>query len=235
MMDNKEFGGLVNAYKLKSLLYNSLKEHGDIKFNVTFEMKGCIVAIEIGEKQNVDCGPIFKLLEQWLGYEDFIDYLISKDVQHNFEGNFFIKEDEIFMNLILKGNYYEYDDSDRWTIVFEEDFITDELKIDLSSIGIEDGFEEENWSVQFNKLKDAPIKNLELSYLSDDCHTIELDEKQLNVLNQFIESELEQSLPEFNIEFDCAIVWEAECVENSIDYYFTSTPILLKLNDIIAQ
>jgi hypothetical protein len=139
------------------------------------------------------------------------------------------------MNLILKGNYYEYDDSDKWTIVFEEDFITDELNIDLSTIGIEDGYEEENWSVQFNKLKNSPIKNLELSYYSDDWHTIELDEKQLNVLTQFIESELEQSLPEFNIEFDCDIEWETECVENSIDYYYTSTPIQLKLNDIIAQ
>lgn len=220
---------------LQSLLYNTLKEQGEIKFDVSFEMKGCIVAIEIGEKQNEDCGPIYKLLQQWLGYDEFVEYLVSQDVQNNFEGNFFLKEDEIFINLVLKGNYYEYDDSDKWTIVFEEDFITNELNIDLSTIGIEDGFEEENWSVQFNKLKNSPIKNLELSYYSDDWHTIELDEKQLNKLTLFIESEIEESLPEFNVAFDCAIEWEAECVENSIDYYFTSTPILLKLNDIIAQ
>ena len=220
---------------LQTLLYNTLKEHGKIKFDVYFEMKGCIVAIEIGEKQNEDCGPIFKLLELWLGYDEFVEYLVSQDVQNNFEGHFFINEDEIFINLILKGNYYEYDDSDKWTIVFEEDFITNELNIDLSTIGIEDGFEEENWSVQFNKLKNSPIKNLELSYYSDDWHTIELDEKQLNNLTLFIESEIEESLPEFNGDFDCAIEWEAECIENSIDFYYTSTPILLKLNDIIAQ
>lgn len=221
--------------QLKSILYNTLKEHEEIKFDVASEQGGYIVAIEIGGKRNKDCGPIFKELVQWLGYDEFIEYLISKDVQHNFEGNFFINEDEILMNLILKGNYYEYDDSDRWTIIFEEDFITNELKIDLSSIGIEDGFEEENWSVQFNKLKNAPIKNLELSYFSDDWYTMELDEKQLNKLSQFIDSEIEDSIPEFTGDFDCSIEWEAECVENSIDYYYRSTPILLKLNDIVAQ
>ena len=220
---------------LKSIIYNTLKEHREIKFDVTSEQGGYIVEINIGGKRNKDCGPIFKELEQWLGYDEFIDFLASKGVEHNFEGIFFINENEILMNLILKGNYYEYDDSDRWTIVFEEDFITNELNIDLSTIGIEDEFEEENWSIQFDKLKNATIKNLELSYYSDDWHTIELDENQLNVLTQFIESELEQSLPEFNIEFDCAIEWEAECVENSIDYYYRSTPILLKLNEIDAQ
>jgi hypothetical protein len=220
---------------LKSLIFNTLKEHGKIKFDVYFEMKGVNLEVEIGENKNEQCGPIFKELEYWICYDRFVDYLVSHDVQHNFEGHFFINEDEIFINLILKGNYYEYDDSDKWTIVFEEDFITNELNIDLSTIGIEDGFEEENWSVQFNKLKNSPIKNLELSYYSDDWHTIELDEKQLNKLTLFIESEIEESLPEFNVAFDCAIEWEAECVENSIDYYFTSTPILLKLNDIIAQ
>jgi hypothetical protein len=220
---------------LQTLLYNTIKEQGEIKFDVASEQGGHIVEIEIGRQQNNDCGPIFKELVQWLVYDEFIDILASKGVQHNFEGNFFINEDEIFINLILKGNFFEYDDSDKWTIVFEEDFITNELNIDLFTIGIEDGFEEENWSVQFNKLKNAPIKNLELSYYSDDWHTIELDENQLNKLTLFIESEIEESLPEFNVDFDCAIEWEAECVENSIDYYYTSTPILLKLNDIIVQ
>jgi hypothetical protein len=221
---------------LQTLLYITLKEHEEIKFDVYFEMKGCIVAIEIGEKQNEDCGPIFKLLEQWLGYDEFIEYLISKDVQNNFEGIFFINEDEIFMNIILKRNFFEYAESHTInSIIFEEDFITNELKIDLSTIRIENGFEEENWIVQFNKLKDTPIKNLELSYYSDDWHTIELDENQLNKLSQFIDSELEQSLPEFNGNFDCELIWEAECIENEINYDYWCTPILLKLNDIIAQ
>jgi hypothetical protein len=221
---------------LQTLLYNTLKEQGEIKFDVSFEMKGVNLEVEIGENKNEQCGPIYKELEYWICYDRFVDYLVSHDVQHNFEGHFFINEDEIFINLILKGNFFEYAESHTInSIIFEEDFITNELKIDLSTIGIENGFEEENWIVQFNKLKDTPIKNLELSYYSDDWHTIELDENQLNKLSQFIDSELEQSLPEFNGNFDCELIWEAECIENEINYDYWCTPILLKLNDIIAQ
>lgn len=51
--------------ELKSLLYNTIKEQGEIKFDVTFEMKGCIVAFEIGENKNEQCGPIYMEIEYW--------------------------------------------------------------------------------------------------------------------------------------------------------------------------
>ena len=44
---------------LKSLIYNTLKEHGEIKLNVTFEMKGLKLEVEIGENKNEQCGPIY--------------------------------------------------------------------------------------------------------------------------------------------------------------------------------
>jgi hypothetical protein len=44
---------------LQTLLYNTLKEHGEIKFDVTFELKGVNLEVEIGENKNEQCDPIY--------------------------------------------------------------------------------------------------------------------------------------------------------------------------------
>ena len=51
--------------ELGALLYNTLKEYIEIKLNVTFEMKGLKLEVEIGENKNEQCGPIYKVLEYW--------------------------------------------------------------------------------------------------------------------------------------------------------------------------
>ena len=75
--------------ELKILLLETLNKFETIKFEVTYVNKGCDVEIEIGDKTNEECGPIYDQLSEWLGYEEFIDYLIDHGVQHNFYGTIF--------------------------------------------------------------------------------------------------------------------------------------------------
>ncbi|MEY3499621.1 MAG: hypothetical protein RL308_1290, partial [Bacteroidota bacterium] len=129
--------------ELKILLEETLKEFDTIKFDLTYVTKGFNAEIEIGEKRNEECGSIYEALSEWLGLDEFIDYLISHGVQHNFNGEIFLENGEICFNLTLMGYCYEYDDSDRKFIEFEEEFITNELKIDLSTLGMDDSFDEQ--------------------------------------------------------------------------------------------
>ena len=64
---------------------------------------------------------------------------------------------------------------------------------------------------------------------------IELDENQLETLNKFIESEIEQAIPKFHIDFECEILWEVECDEKCLEFNYWSSPIKLKLNDILSK
>ena len=221
--------------ELKLLIVKTLKEFGEIKFDLTYVTKGFNAEIEIGEKRNEECGAIYEELAAWLGYDEFIDYLISHGVQHNFNGEIFLENGEICFNLTLMGYCYEYDDSDRKFIEFEEEFITNELKIDLSTLGMYDSFDEEDLRVEFYKRKDVSIERLELSFYKEKWQKIELDENQLETLNKFIESEIEQAIPTFDIDFDCGIQWEVECDEKCLEFNYWSSPIKLKLNDIISK
>ena len=110
--------------ELKSLLEETLKQHGKIEFDLTYIHKGCNVEIKIGEKINEECGAIYDELSYWLSYDEFIDYLINHGVQHNFDGEIFLDNGEICFKLNLRGSWYEYDDTDRRQIYFEEEFIT---------------------------------------------------------------------------------------------------------------
>lgn len=221
--------------ELKLLIVETLKEFETIKFDLTYETKGFNAEIEIGEKRNEECGAIYEELSGWLGYDEFIDYLISHGVRHNFNGEIYLENGEICFNLTLMGYCYEYDDSDRRYIKFEEEFITNELKIDLSTLGMYDSFDEEDLRVEFYKRKDASIERLELSFYKEKWQKIELNENQIEILYKFIESEINQAIPTFHIDFDCEIQWEVECDEKCLEFNYWSSPIKLKLNDIISK
>ncbi len=219
--------------ELKILLEETLKEHGKIEFDLTYETKGCNIEIEIGEKINEECGAIYDELSYWLSYDEFIDYLINHGVQHNFDGEIFLDNGEICFNLNLRGSWYEYDDTDRRQIYFEEEFISNDLNIKLSEIGM-DIYDEENLTIQFYKLKDTPITRIELSH-TDHWHEIELNEIQLKVLIDFLEKEIIQAIPSFDIDFDCEIIWELECEDKRLNFNYWTSSIKLKLDDIVSK
>ena len=220
--------------ELKSLLEETLKQHGKIEFDLTYIHKGCNVEIKIGEKINEECGAIYDELSYWLSYDEFIDYLINHGVQHNFDGEIFLDNGEICFKLNLRGSWYEYDDTDRRQIYFEEEFITNELNIKLTDIGM-DIYDEENLNVQFHKLKDTPITRIELSFYKDKWCEIELNENQLEILSKFLEFETVQAIPSFDIDFDCEINWELECEEKCLNFNYWSSPIKIILNEIVSK
>jgi hypothetical protein len=219
---------------LKTLLEATLNEHGKIKFDLTYDTKGCIVELEIGEKRTEECGDIYSQLSGWLGYDEFIDFLIDRGVQHNFSGEIYRENGEMCFLITLNGYCYEYDDSDRIYIEFEEDFITNELKIDLSSLGMDDLFNEEELRVEFYKRKDEPIERLELFNIKN-WHKIDLNQNQLEILNKFIEFEIAKAIPSYDIDFECEILWEVECDEKYLEFNYWSSPIKIKLNEIDSK
>jgi hypothetical protein len=127
-----------------------------------------------------------------------------------------------------------YDGEDEKCISFEEDFLIDELKIDLSSIGMKDSYDNERIKVEFCKKYDSPIEQLEMSYFDDDeWNRIELKNKQLEVLGNYIESIIEQEKPTYDTNFECEIIWEVDCEESTLNFTYYSTPIDIKLSDVI--
>lgn len=221
--------------EFKNLIKKTLLEFVKIKFDVTYVTKGCEVEIEIGEYQNEKCGPIYDDLVAWLGYDEFLDYLISHEVYHNFHGEILLLEDEIVFEIVLTGSIFDYDDLDRRCINFDEDFITNKLKLDLSFIGMNEFYNEENISVDFSKTKGSYIENLEFLYFNNNWHKIDLDINQLEVLEKYIELEIDKSMPKFEIRFDCEINWEVVCEEKELNFNYWSSPIKLKLDDIISK
>ncbi len=221
--------------ELKNLINKTLLEFGKISFDVTYVTKGCEVDIEIGEYQNENCGPIYDELVSWLGYDEFLDYLISHGVYNNFNGEILLIEEEIVFEIILTGSIYEYDDSERRCIYFDEDFITNKLKLDLSIIGMNESYNEENLSIQFSKSKNSNIEGFEFLFYNNGWHKIELDVDQFEILKIFIESEISKSVPKFEIDLECEINWEVVCEEKYLNFNYWSSPIKLKLNDIISK
>ena len=215
---------------LKILLYKTLQQYGQVKFDLTYVTKGCRVDIEIGEKRNEECGDIYSQLSGWLGYDEFLEYIMTKGVVHNFKGEICIENTEIVIYLIIKDLTYDFDHEETY-INFDEEFITNALKINLSEIGMDD-FDEENFCVNFYQIKGNPIQQLEFNYYSDHWQPLKLDNHQLKILVEFIESRLEQVEPVYDVDFECDTEWEVNCVENCLSFDVCSTPIRLELNDI---
>jgi hypothetical protein len=222
----------VTLLLLNEILVNNKK----IEFNFHSEINtAAFIDIEIGDLKNEDCGPIYSLLSDWLSDSEFIEYLTQRGVYHDFRGEFIIINSEIHINLVLGMLCFMYDGEDEKCISFEEDFLIDELKIDLSSIGMKDSYDNERIKVEFCKKYDSPIEQLEMSYFDDDeWNRIELKNKQLEVLGNYIESIIEQEKPTYDTNFECEIIWEVDCEESTLNFSYYSTPIDIKLSDVIS-
>ena len=217
---------------LNEILVNNKK----IEFNFHSEINtAAFVDIEIGDLKNEDCGPIYSLLSDWLSDSEFIEYLNQRGVYHDFGGEFTIINSEIHINLVLGMLCFLFDGEDEKYISIEEDFLVDELNVVLSSLGMEDSFDNENICVNFYKKYDSPIEQIEMLYFdNDDWNRIELKNKQLEILSNYIESFIEQEKPNYDTDFECEIIWEVHCEESRLIFSYYSTPIDIKLSDIIG-
>ena len=218
---------------LNEILVNNKK----IEFNFHSEINTtAFIDIEIGDLKNEDCGPIYSLLSDWLSDSEFIEYLTKRGVYHDFSGEFIIINYEIHINLVLGKLCFIFDGENEKCISIEEDFLIDELKIDLSSIGMKDSYDIERIKVEFYKKYDSPIEQIEMLYFdNDDWNRIELKNKQLEILSNYIESFIDQEKPTYDdTDFECEIIWEVHCEDSRLIFSYYSTPIDIKLADIIS-
>lgn len=217
---------------LNEILVNNKK----IEFNFHSEINtAAFIDIEIGDLKNEDCGPIYSLLSDWLSASEIIEYLTQRGVYHDFGGEFTIINSEIHINLVLGMLSFIFDGEDEKYFSIEEDFLVDELNVVLSSLGMEDSFDNENICVNFYKKYDSPIEQIEMLYFhNDDWNRIELKNKQLEILSNYIESFIEQEKPTYDdTDFECEIIWEVHCEDSRLIFSYYSTPIDIKLSDII--
>ena len=233
-------------YNLKSLIETQLKQFEKIKFNTYLVTKGCISDIEIGENKNEKCGEIFDLLQVWLGYGRFIEYIIENGGYGNFHGEILLEDNEIVIYLTINGGDI-FEEEEKKYIYLEEEFILDELKIELASIGMDDCFEESELILDFYKEKNKPFEYLSLYYFDKEradekpekspyakgWHLFELNESQLEILSKFIEEEIQDHMPPFNVDFYCETEWSVQCSDKELRYYVHSSPIRFELNDLI--
>jgi len=233
------------SQQLNELIYASLTEFSKIKFDACFVTKGCLVEIEIGEKKNEQCGEIFDLLQEWLGYGEFLDYVINHGGYGEFNGEIVLEENEIIIYLTINGTDL-YDEPEEKSIYFEEEFITEKLKINLASIGMDEGFENENLSLDFYKDHDKPIVGLNFwfygqtlppsnSEIEHSWNQIQLNEGQTQILISFLEQEVAENIPDFDLDFECDIEWSVQCEEKKLEYYVNSSPIRISLKDVIES
>jgi hypothetical protein len=212
--------------ELKTLLEETLKVHKKITFYFNYVSKGCEVELLIGEKHNKEHGLIYDKLYHWIGYDVFVDYMLSKDVYCNFMGFIELTDGDIIFTVELYGTEHE-------KIDLNEELISKTLGIDLTSLGLDNEFEEGCFSVNFTKSNNHPFEQLEFSYYFDEWKEIELNEDQTIKLSNFLENVIEDSLPLLSFDFDCEVEFEFTCQENYLECYYNSTPIEIKLSSII--
>lgn len=220
--------------RLKTLIHETLVNHEVIKFELNYVHKGCIFTLEIGDKRNEECGAIFHELEGVLSYGEFMDYLISHNVFHNFSGELFRENTELFVQITLIGSCWEFDEDPNIKYLYlSKEFITDNLNIDFDEIGMLD-FDNENFSLRFHKIKDMPIDRLELYYFIGEWKKFNLNDKQYKSLKDYVDSIIVSSIPIYDVDFNHEVIWEVNCDDWCLDFTYYSTPIKLKLNDILA-
>lgn len=221
--------------ELKLRIEEILSEYGKIEFNMIVISKGFIYEIEIGGKKNKECGAIYNELSDWFDVE-FLDFLISREVYDAFSGEFFIENGEICINMTIYGSYDEYNKLESIELSIDENYFTNVLNINLSEIGISD-YKEENLYVSFYKTINTPIKNLELFY---HCHNNEnniiLNNKQINLLSSFIDSKIQNKIPDYSNNFNYELIWEFESLgDGTICFnHYVSTPFKIKLNEVLS-
>ena len=163
-----------------------------------------------------------------------MDYLVSHETFYNYTGELYYKE-EIFLAVSFIGPYCYDEDYSQRCINLEEEFITNVLQLDLSSIGMTDHYNKEVLGLDFFAEKGKDLQNVRLNYFTGRWNEIELNANQIGKMNSFISTEINESLPDFYINFDYELNWEVECEENMLDFNFWTSPIKISLNDILSK
>jgi hypothetical protein len=215
------------AIEIKTLIIENLQKYKRIDFEVN-RCNGVDVEIKIGKLRNKDCGDIFDLLETWLGYEDFSEYLSSRTISFDYKGWFELIDDEI----IVQIQFYQkpYNDAEFSEIKFsiDPDFIENQLKIKQSKNKntapslIVDFSTDSDFKIHFNEIYFNYRKK-------------KLKPEQLILLENYLIKIVKANMPTVYLnDFSCKINWEiySENGENSLHYSFVTSPIKISWDEI---
>jgi hypothetical protein len=211
--------------ELKSLLELTLKEFGKITFDFCYVANGCEFELSIGQMENEDCGLIYDHLYQWMVIDTFIHFMINHGAQSNFKGFIELLDNRIIFTVQIYGTEYSH-------IEFNEVVLREIIGIDINTMVFSE-LELESFHVHFEKLNNLPLENLIVEYYNKDWKRVELDDTQIWNLINFLEKEIDNSLPFAFFDFECEIDFKIECKQNSIEYFFQSSPIQIDLDRII--
>lgn len=215
------------ANKIKDLIIENLQKHKRIDFDVK-QNNGVDVNIKIGKIRNKSCGDIYDLLETWLGYEDFSEYLSSRTISFDYKGWIEIIDDEI----VLQIQFYQepYNDADFSEIEFniDADFIENQLKIKQRKEKIT----APSLIVDFSTDSDFKIYFNEIYF---NYRKKKMNPEQLILLEDYLIKIVKYNMPTVCLnDFPCKIEWEifSENGENSLHYSFVTSPIKISWDEI---
>jgi hypothetical protein len=213
--------------KLCYLIKEKLKQHKRIDFEIN-RYNGFDVDIKIGKLRNKSCGDIYDLLETWLGFEDFSEYLSSRTISFDYKGWFELIDNEI----IVQIQFYQkpYNDADFSEIEFniDTDFIEKQLKIKQSK----NKNTAPSLIVDFSTGRDFKIYFNEIYF---NYRKKKMNPEQLILLENYLIKIVKANMPTVYLnDFSCKINWEiySENGENSLHYSFVTSPIKISWDEI---
>jgi hypothetical protein len=219
--------------KLKSEIVAFLGKKGCCKYKLTLHHKGHDFELEYNGKENEDCGDIYNTLEEWIGYGDFFEYLLSHGNLYNFEGYIYVDDKEdLKLSVSFNGTYEDYEEP--VYINLDNSFFANDLGLNLSEIGIDD-FDEEYVSLIFSIENGIFIGDISLSYEQDETIDIDLNNEQKSILKKHVLDYVIINAPCLIVEFICDQIINAECYGNEIEYQVATNYINLNWNDIYPK
>jgi hypothetical protein len=193
-----------------------------IDFDLQYHHKGHFITITGADE-------IKSNLENWIGYEALIQYLIGKDILYNFSGSFELNEGDILIYVSFTGPYE--DEFEPVELPIESIFFDDDIERDLKSvISMEINYSELFIKFGFDETQD--FNYLEIYYWDENSNDIQLTEKltrnSINYIRNFIKMFLNNNVPRLNLPREIEQDYYAECEENTIRYYINSSHMVIE-------
>ena len=168
-------------------------------------------------------------LESWIGYDVLNEYLIGRDIYYNFSGSFILQDDKIMIYLSFVGPYEgEFESVELpLDLIFADENVKKDLekvistKIDYSELFVQFGYDESDNFKYFNMM-----------YWNEQSDCIELTEnlsmESITQVKDIVKDYIQSNVPSLNLPTDIRQEYYAECEENRIQYYISSSDLTIE-------
>jgi hypothetical protein len=195
----------------------------NIVFSLEYHHKGHFIDIKGAD-------DIVTELESWIGYDVLNEYLIGRDIYYNFSGAFILQNDKIMISISFSGPYEG--EFEAVELPVDQIFSEESVKKDLENvISAEIDFSE--LYVQFGYDESEGCKYLDVNYFNETSgNWIELTQtlsvESMTHLKEFIKDYIPSNVPSLNLPKEIEQEYYAECEENKIQYYISSSDLTIE-------